>query len=381
MKNRKIFLYSAGLLLAIVVLFYFLGEVILPFIIGLIAAFMANPIVKWIQKFIPNRNLAVTTFLTSSAIVLGGILFIFGSEIVNDAKRLNRAFEIFADDHHEQIDETNEVIKTYLQKIYNSEEVQQTIHPNEAQQDSLKTTAFDHAGDAFSAITSFIGSADEGNIESSKTSTGLNWIGIFLGSIIYFLYIIFTFDYFEKKYEKYFDADLKKNSFIRNFVEDFRRIFLEYFRKRTEVVAFCFLIFLTAFLIINVPGAIYLALLAAVLCYIPHFHYITLIPLSLSCWVLSMESGIGFFVFFSIIGGVFILVSILEELLFTPKIMKKYNGLNPAIMIVSFAIWSHLFGVVFGTLIALPMTSIVLIYLDQLLLHTKKVLIEKSKEE
>ena len=152
--------------------------------------------------------------------------------------------------------------------------------------------------------------------------------------------------------------------------------FLDYFWKRTMIVTICFIIFLTTFLILKLPGAIIIACIAALLCYIPHFQYLALIPIALGCWVLSMETGTNFFVFLSIIGGVFILISILEETIFTPRVMKDFNGLNPAIMIVSFAVWTHLFGVMFGTLIALPLTTLVLIYIDQLLLHTKKVLAE-----
>lgn len=378
MKNYKTYLYSFGVIAALIVLFYFLGEIILPFFVGLIGAFMVNPLVKKIQKIIPNRNLAVTSLLLALTGFILGVVLIFGVEIVNDIKRLNNAFEIFAEDHHEEIDETNQKIKLYIEKIYSSDQIQQGILQAEEQQDSLKSTAMDQMQTALSGITSFLGSGDQDSTENESGGFGFNWLIILFGSMIYFFYIIYSFEYFEKKVKKYFDGDFKKNHFIKNFMADFKRIFLVYFRKRTEVVLICFLIMLSGFLILNLPGAIMIALLAALLCYIPHFQYIILIPVSLSCWVLSIETGTDFLVFYAIVGGILILISILEETIFTPKIMKEYNGLNPAIMIVSFSVWTYLFGPVFGTLIALPLTTVVLIYLDQLLLHTKKVLTEKE---
>ena len=111
MKDKKIYIYSFGVILVLVVLFYFLGEIILPFFVGLIGAFMVNPLIKRIQKVIPNRNAAVTTFLALFFSITTAIILIFGVEIVDDVKRLNGAFQTFAQEHHEEIDETNQTIK------------------------------------------------------------------------------------------------------------------------------------------------------------------------------------------------------------------------------------------------------------------------------
>ncbi|UKN00398.1 AI-2E family transporter [Paracrocinitomix mangrovi] len=379
MKNSKIYLYSFGFIAVMLLLFYLLGSILLPFVIGLMLAAILNPLVKKVQRLIPNRNLAVTSLLVLTFAVFTSVLYIFGNEIVKDIQRLNGAFVTFADDHHEQIDETNAEIRSFLQQIYNTDQVQEGIHTIENESDSLQATALDNLQTALSGISSFIGSSDN-SPEEVKEVVNLNWMAIFLGSIIYFLYIIYTFNYFEEKYQKYFDGNLKKMQFIKDFISDFKRIFLNYFGKRTEVVVICFAVFLITFLIVDLPGGIIIACIAAILCYIPHFHYLALIPISLGCWVLSMETGTGFFVYLGSIAGVFVVVSVLEELLFTPKIMKDYNGLNPAIMILSFALWSHLFGTVLGTLIALPLTTVILIYIDRLLVHTKEVLIEENEQ-
>ncbi|MBD3636008.1 MAG: AI-2E family transporter [Crocinitomicaceae bacterium] len=371
MAKSKPYIIVIAVLLIGLIAFYFLGEIVLPFIIGLLGAYLVSPLIKKLQRFIPNRNLAVTSFLLLAVILSAGIFYLFGSEIVDDFKRLNGAFKTFAQDNSAQIDETNETIKSYIQEIYSMEVVQDEIHQLENQQDSLAQNGMGDLKSALSGITSFLGSGSKESAEVSDVNTGLNWIVIFFSSIVYFLYILFTWDYYEKRFKKYFDSGVRSNTSIQSFILDFKRIFLDYFRKRTKVVLICMAFFICSFLILNIPGAILIGVIAGLLCYIAHFHYLTLIPLSLSCWVLSMETQVNFFVFFGIVFGLFLIVSILEEFVFIPKIMKGFNGLNPAIMLVSFAIWIYLFGTVLGTLIALPLTTIFLIYFDRLLVYLK----------
>jgi predicted PurR-regulated permease PerM len=184
--------------------------------------------------------------------------------------------------------------------------------------------------------------------------------------------MLYDFNYFEEKYKKYFSSSGKGQNIIQEFFEDFRRIFLDYFQRRSWIVLICMTIFITTFLIMGIPGAILIGFIAGLLCYIAHFQYFALIPLSLSCLIMSIENGESFFLYFGIVLGVFILVSILEELVLYPKIMEHKSGINPAILAVSFAIWTHIFGTVIGGLIALPLTTIMLIYLDRLLLYLKE---------
>ena len=50
--------------------------------------------------------------------------------------------------------------------------------------------------------------------------------------------------------------------------------------------------------------------------------------------------------------------------------MKDVSAMNPAIMMVSVSAWGYLLGM-FGVLIALPLTSIILSYINQVLLYGK----------
>lgn len=111
----------------------------------------------------------------------------------------------------------------------------------------------------------------------------------------------------------------------------------------------------------DMPGVLILTIIIAILSYIPYLQYFALIPLSVSCIVLSVENDQSFLLLFGVVLGVFILASILEEAILTPWIMEKNIGMNPVIMILALSAWSYLFGLK-GLLIGIPMTSLIIIY-------------------
>jgi predicted PurR-regulated permease PerM len=217
-------------------------------------------------------------------------------------------------------------------------------------------------------VASLIGSED-GEKQSKK---GINWFVLVLYAMGYFIYIIYGYTYFERKFEKYFGGERAENNVISDFLHDFQSAFLVYFKQRSKIVLIASAFFITAFLIIGIPGAIIAGLIAGLLCYIPHFHYLALLPLALSCWAVSIEKDGSFMLYFGLVILTFIILSIVEELILFPKIMKGVSAMNPSIMLISLAVWSHVFGTV-GLLIALPLTTVLLIYLDRILLKRKEL--------
>jgi len=378
MKKYKSDIIFFSLLTVFLVICYFLAEVVLPFIIGLTFAFIFNPLIKKIQRFIPNRNLGVTLFLISIIVITNGTIWLFANQISSDFKRLNTAFRTYAESNSDELDESTKKIKSYFEKIYSSEKLKEQFGL-EANEDSLNVDELlknidkdeilnsldtDAIKESFSSLSSFFTSDDE----EKETGNSLNWFIIIISSIGYFIYIIYSFNYFDEKFQKYFGG--KRNEKIGRVVSDFKKTFLSYFRQRGKIVLIYTVIFLTSFFIIGIPGALLFGVIAGFLCFIPYFQYFALIPLSMGCLILSMEQGNSFFIYFGIVLAVFILASMLEELVLFPKIMKGVSSMNPAIMMISIAVWSYLLGT-FGLLIALPLTSIILSYTNQILLYRR----------
>ena len=75
-----------------------------------------------------------------------------------------------------------------------------------------------------------------------------------------------------------------------------------------------------------------------------------------------------FLFYFCIVLGIFILASIIEELILTPRIMEKNIGINPVIITLAISVWSYLLGIP-GLLLAIPMTGLIIILFKQYFLH------------
>jgi predicted PurR-regulated permease PerM len=362
-KSHIIFLV---LIIASGLIFYFIGDIILPFIIALFAAYLLNPTIKGIQRIIPNRTLAVTTFLVGSTLITLFSVFLLGNHVAKDFQRLTSAFEIFTEKHSEEIEHVKTEVGIYVEKIYSEEK--------KAKEKNAKASRNSEGIDeetiksVLTNLASLIGS----NNDEQQSRKGINWFVLVLSAMGYFIYIIYGYAYFEGKFEKYFGGERVENNMISEFLHDFQSAFLIYFKQRSKIVLIASAFFITAFLLIGVPGAIIAGLVAGILCYIPHFHYLGLIPLALSCWAVSIEKDGSFMVYFGLVILTFVILSIVEELVLFPKLMKGVSAMNPSIMLISLAVWSHVFGT-FGLLIALPLTTVLLIYLDRILLKRKEL--------
>lgn len=371
MEKYKSQIRFSVVLLVLLGLFFLIGEIILPFIIGLFLAYVSNPFVKRVQKLVPNWGIAVTVFLMVPLVLSIASVIFLGTHVVKDIGRLSDAFVLFTENNSEQIDETSRTIKSYIEEIYPSDAVEKSLS-FDAVADSLSSNS-EVIGETLSEITSFLGGSGNAEVENHRK---LNWFVVFAFSILYYLYILYTYPYFDRKFQKYFGGERSENPYIHDLRTIFQEVMSTYMKQRSLIVLICAIIFMVSFSIIGLPGAIILGGMAGLLCYVSHFHYYTLLPLSLSCWVLSLEQDGSFFFFFGWVVGIFVAVSILEETVFFPYIMKGVSNMNPAIMLISLTICNYLFGTV-GLLLALPLTAVALKYLDKLLMHRKR---ERERE-
>lgn len=364
------------LVIATLIATYYLQEILLPFFIGIFLAFASKNLIYKIQKWIKNRNLAVSTYLLSLFIVFSSILVLFSAYINHDANRLTTAFKTFASNHEQQIDDASQKVADFIASYYNPEEIQSFVQQKkDSLQEVIDKGAFDYSQldtdaikESLVSVFSFFQSSNE-TVQKEVEKPSASLIVIIFSSLFYFVYILFYLDYFTEKWDNY--VTTKSHGIVTVMSEDLNNSFVKYFKLRSRIVLVLFIAYLIGFSIMGIPGAIIFALLAGFLAYIPYLQYFTLIPLSLSCLVLTMETQNSFFIYFGIIVGFFVLMSILEEIVLIPNIMEANIGMNPVIMILAVSVWTYIFGL-FGVLIAIPLTSLMITYVKRFVFENSK---------
>ncbi|CAI8415375.1 MAG: Uncharacterised protein [Flavobacterium sp. SCGC AAA160-P02] len=356
-------------LLCFSISFYYLYGIFLPFILGMLLAFSVYPAILRIQKIVKNRNLATTIFL---AIKAGGLILflIFCTRYINrDFKRLNQSFIQITKIDKEKLNKTAQKVNEYIADIYDFESLKKSLkYKSDSVISGLKNMDYSQLDtesikSGFEKLTSVFHRQKK---EAETIQPSFSFTFIFFSTIGYFILILFHLDYFIKIREKYFGGKIK--SIFHTIIDDFNKSFVKYFKLRTKIVLLLSPIYLVSFIILDMPGTILITLLIVLLSYISYLQYIALIPLSVGCLILSVENPHGFLFYFCIVLGIFILASIIEELILTPRIMEKNIGINPVIITLAISVWSYLLGIP-GLLLAIPMTGLIIILFKQYFLH------------
>ena len=130
------------------------------------------------------------------------------------------------------------------------------------------------------------------------------------------------------------------------------------------------ILFAAGFCAIGLPMGILLGLFIGLLNMVPYLQLIS-IPVALFFGVVhALELGTNIWSYLVLIGAIYIVVQLIQDLYLTPKIMGKITGFSPAIILLSLSVWGKLLGLL-GLIIALPMTALLYAYYCRYITHVK----------
>lgn len=364
LKQHKNEIIAGLFLIGTAVACYFLYGILISFLVGLLLAFGSKSAINRIQRRFSNHDVATTLYL----LVIVGVVVLFlvtcTSFINRDFNRFNDSFSLLLENNQEELDDTATKVKGYINDFISSDEFDQ-------QTDSLITSIqemeyadldTESISSGYEKLTSYFSQSEPDEVDQSPR---FGFWYIFFSTLLYYVLILYQLPYFEGVWKKYFRKAMKSNLDL--VLDDFNQTFLRYLRLRTKIVLWLSLLYIIAFFILDMPGMILITILIVLLSYVPYLQYLALIPLALGCLVLSIEHPQSFLFYFGIVVGVFVLASIIEEVVLTPYIMESNIGMNPVIMVLAVSVWSYLLGTP-GTLIGIPLTSLLIIYTKRMLL-------------
>ena len=328
-----------------------LSAVLLPFLIGWLVAYMLYPIVKFFQNTcrLKYRLLAVFVTLCLTVAVVVGACWLIIPSLIDEFAKMGQLLVQYA--HRADTDK----LLTYDVIRWLAEQLPAVDYQHLLTLDHL-TAAVEKVAPQFFNVLS---------------GTWNVLVGLFVAVVI-LLYVIFILIDYEKISEGFVAMiPTKYRSFVVALLHDVESGMNSYFRGQSLIALCVGILFSIGFSIIGLPMAITMGLFIGVLNLVPYLQTVGLVPVLFLTLLRSMETGQNFWLLLLSVGIVVVVVQGLQDLLLTPKIMGKFMGLKPAIILLSLSVFGALFGVV-GMIIALPVTTLLISYYKRYELNTEQ---------
>lgn len=330
-----------GALLVAIILFTmnYLSSVLLPFFVGWLLAYLLYPVVTFFQYrlHLKSRALSIVLAFITVVAVITGVLYIIVPQMIDQFDKLGQLLTAYV---HKKAHITSipNAIEGWVAQ--NSYEIERVVRSKDFSTAVQKTMPH-----VFSML--------------SKTTHIVISVIASLITLIYTFFILLDYEYLTEGVVKIFPK--KNRPFVRSLMTDMATQLNSYVRGQ-GLVALCIgILFCIGFTIIGFPMAIGMGIMIGVMSLIPYVHSLALIPIVFLSLLKSVDTGQNFWLILASALGVFLIVQLITDMVLTPKIMGKAMGLNPAVLLLSLSVWGALLGFL-GLIIALPLTTLILIY-------------------
>ena len=333
----------------------YLKDVLLPFCVACLGAYMLEPFVQYNRRLfrLKGRTIAVFITLFETVFLIAALCFIFVPRVVDEMQQLAQ------------------ILRNYSSSNPNITFIPAEIH-------RLLTRYIN-----FSYIADTILNGDWMGMLEKALST--SW-GIITGSVavimsiinwvISLLYLIFIMIDYERIFNGFRRlVPPKYRNIVFKLGNDIKTGMNHYFRGQALVALLVGILFSIGFLIIDLPMAVVLGLFIGLLNMVPYLQLASIPLTALLCLVCAAGGDVGFWTIFLESMAVYCIVQAIQDLILVPKIMGKVMGLNPAIILFSLSIWGSLLGII-GLIIALPLTTLIISYYDRYIIHRAPPLVE-----
>lgn len=335
-----------GIAIAIGILYIvnILKNVLLPFMVACLLAYILEPMVKFNGKVLHTRRRFLPVMMTLLEVAALAALFcwIFVPYLVGECTRMAEALHKYATTQI-HIPYVSQQIHDFVRDNVNFNEISKWMSREEWMKLAKSTL----------------------NSSWSIVSSSIGFVISLIGWLIVLLYLVFIMLDYDKLGRLFRGLIPKRHRRMTlGVLDDVKMAMNRYFRGQCLIALIVGILFATGFLIIGLPMGVVLGLFIGLLNLVPYLQLVSLPITVLLCVVAYISGGCDFWWMLGESMAVYIIVQAIQDLILTPKIMGKAMGLNPAIILLSLSIWGVLLGFI-GLIIALPLTTLLLSYIDR----------------
>ena len=328
-----------ALILFVLVAVNYLSNVLLPFFVAWLLAYLLYPVVKFVQYrlHVPTRALSIIVTFIGVTAVIALVVYLIIPPMIEQFQKLGSLVTKYI--HvSANIDSIPGAIQQWLQE--NQAEIEQFFRSKDFTNGLQKAMPqlFNFLGQTASVVISIVAS---------------------LITLLYMFFILLDYEYLTNNWIKIFPK--KARPFWHELMKDVERELNNYIRGQSLVALTMGILFCIGFTIIDFPMAIGLGILIGIMDLVPYLHTFALIPTALLALLKAADTGQNFWLILLAAVAVFAIVQVIIDMVVTPKIMGHAMGLNPAILLLSLSVWGALLGFI-GLIIALPLTTLLIAY-------------------
>lgn len=334
--------------LAILGIISAIWEVLLPFLLAGIFAYVMMPFVRFCQHTLRIRSRGLSVFLVfviSASLLTMGFLYLIPA-IQDEVVKTIDALKQHSDGEGLLSKVLPKGIEEHLQSQFNLKEFIQGL--------SLE-----------SIISTGESLLDKAGGLINSTLSVFSWGLVFAMGIIYFIFIMMDIEGLAHGFVAMFPQSARP--IVYNILREVDYYMNSYFRGQALIALSVGAMLCIGFSIIGLPLAIVLGIFIGLLNFIPYMQALGILPLTLSAILMGLQQGENIWVSIALAYAVLFAVQVLQDSILVPKIMGSRMGMRPSLILLALAVWGYLLGF-FGMLIALPASmSLYAIYMRYIL--------------
>lgn len=321
-----------------------LSDVLLPFFVAWLLAYLIYPIVKLFQyklRFKYRLPSIIAVLLLLSAVIFGIFMLVVPS-FINELSQLKAVATDFIYNRVK-----NPTIPAFISDFIRE-------YANENGIINILQS---------SGIQDFAKSLVEKTLMFAMGTINVV-IQIFASCItlMYLFFILLDYERLADEWQTLIPVKWRKR--VNELMYDLTEGMNQYFRGQALIALLVGIMFSIGFLVIDFPIAVGLGLFIGVLNLVPYLQLVSLVPMALLALIKAANTGDNFWIIIISALAVTLIIQAIQDFILVPHIMGRRMKLHPAVILLSLAIWGKLLGII-GMIVALPLTTLILGYIKQ----------------
>ena len=340
------------LFVALLVLFVaginWLSAVLLPFFAAWAIAWVLAPVVRFLHDrcYIRPRFLAVILTLIGATAIAVGALWLIVPPFLDGILHIKDALLRYLQNDNGHVVLPN-WIQNLLQEWLDSLQLEHKLKQGNVLQ--MLRTSLPHVWNVLQSTA---------NVVISLASSAF--------ALLYLVLLLADYDHYATIWLKY--VPHSQRAFLEKLSNDVAHNMRGYLRGQVLVAISNGMMFCIGFWLIGLPMPVGMGIFVGVLSFIPYIQVLGILPAALLSLLKMADTGSSFWGMMALVLLVYVVVQVLQDTIFTPRIMGQIMGLSPAVVLLSLSVWGYIAGII-GLMIALPLTTLMLAYYQRYILE------------